>query len=56
MTPAKDVETSFTTNDSGSSQEDTLLETDQQTTQSNVTPRFKPYTVFNIVKKVKCCG
>ena len=30
----------------------TLLETDQQTTQSNVTPRFKPYTVFNIVKKV----
>lgn len=52
MTPAKDVETSVTTNDSGSSQEYTLLETDQQTTQSNVTPRFKPYTVFNIVKKV----
>ena len=52
MTPAKDVNTSVTTNDNGSSQEYTLLETDQQTTQSNVTPRFKPYTVFNIVKKV----
>ena len=52
MTPAKDVETSVTTNDNGSSQEYTLLETDQQTTQLNVTPRFKPYIVFNIVKKV----
>ena len=32
ITPAKDVETSVTTNDNGSSQEYTLLETDQQTT------------------------